>query len=127
MAHKGKQYPVHFRRDFNLDVSTNNIGIAKGYSLACHDCSGSVGVVLSTRLVHCKAVDETTFQGLKYESSVMHIGSRFVQFKATFEWDFTLKALIGTGHLTDTVAGEFVALLVNDTEPVTAPLACGTN
>ena len=31
MAHKGRQWPVAFRRDFNLNVPTNNLGWARRY------------------------------------------------------------------------------------------------
>ena len=32
MAHRGKFYPVAFRRDWNLNVHTNRIGFAKDYN-----------------------------------------------------------------------------------------------
>ena len=32
MAHRGKVYPVAFRRDWNLNVHTNRIGFAKDYN-----------------------------------------------------------------------------------------------
>lgn len=76
MAHAGKRYPVHFRRDFNLNVTTNSVGIAKAYALTSQSGFGVVGQALPGKRFVCITRDETTFPGAIWESESQSVGGR---------------------------------------------------
>lgn len=79
MAHAGKYYPVHFRRDLNLNQSTNNFGLARAYAVRSSLYTGTVGVPLNSKRIICHAVDEPTFQFAKWESEWFTCGTRTVR------------------------------------------------
>lgn len=51
MAHKGKHYPLAWRRDLNLNSSTNRFGLAQFYKFSKCDSTGTIGNFMSVRFV----------------------------------------------------------------------------
>lgn len=70
MAHTGKQYPVHFRRDFNINLQNYVLGYARAYFFFWQGYAGDLGVAVGHQEFRCDAVDETSFNGLKWRSPV---------------------------------------------------------
>lgn len=105
MAHIGHNYPVHFRRDFNLNVTNNSAGFAKGYNHGFAAASGTIGLALSTAPLVCIAQDETSFAGMKWTSDIVLRAGHPVKFECqTIEPPSFLDILI-RGELTDVVLG----------------------
>lgn len=50
MAHIGKQYPVHFRRDTFLNLTNFSLGFGKRYTIVLGGCTGSLGDSLSGQM-----------------------------------------------------------------------------
>jgi len=105
VAHSGKRYPVHFRRDFNLNSRTNNVGFGRGYRFSTQGCLGDVGLVLSHTALNCTDVDAKTFDGLKWESTPRTLGGRLVHVQIVITWDKVNKRLLQAGQLIDSVKG----------------------
>jgi len=80
MAHVGKYYPVHFRRDLNLDLFSNTFGIARAYGCQSQHFTGSVGSALNSRRLIANAVDEPTFQLANWLSEYELVAGRQVRF-----------------------------------------------
>lgn len=80
MAHVGKFYPVHFRRDLNLRVTNNRGGYARAYDAFANDKGGTVGVALNRKAMHCHAVDEKTFEFAKWTQPFQPIAGFNVRF-----------------------------------------------
>lgn len=68
MAHTGKFYRLHFRRDLGIDTRINAESYAKEYLVQLGDAKGTVGSNLAGRRIKCSAVDELTFIGAKWQS-----------------------------------------------------------
>jgi hypothetical protein len=83
MAHRGHNYPVHFRRDFNLNSSTNNNGFAKGYNHDFQQAIGTIGQALHGHPLVMVAYDESTFNGMRWKSPVVAAGGHYVHFECT--------------------------------------------
>lgn len=81
MAHSGKIYPVHFRRDLNTNSRNNSTGFAKAYGLTSENAQGDVGSRLAGRRWLCIAVDERTYPGLHYVSDYQTIAGRDIRFE----------------------------------------------
>lgn len=89
MAHIGRFYPVHFRRDLNLDLTNNNRGYAKYYVAGCNGLAGIIGAYLVNNLVRCLAVEELTFKLAKWKSANIVHGGR------TFHYELTVTTAMG--------------------------------
>lgn len=68
MAHTGKQYPVHFRRDFNYNLDNFVLGYARAYFVHWVQYFGSIADDVGRTEFRCDAIDETTFNGLMWKS-----------------------------------------------------------
>lgn len=92
MAHSGKQYPVHFRRDFNINLTNFMFGYAKAYFFFWQAYAGDLGVAVGHQEFRCDAVDETSFNGLKWRSPVYVINGHqvYTELRTTVAdgWDF---------------------------------------
>lgn len=51
MAHKGKQWPLHFRRDLSLQVLNYNQGLARTYRVTFFGQTGTVGTAANNHPV----------------------------------------------------------------------------
>lgn len=80
MAHVGRDYPVHFRRDLNLVVTNNRRGYARAYDCFANDKSGSIGLALNRQAMHVHAVDETTFEFAKWTQDYQPVAGFNVKF-----------------------------------------------
>lgn len=58
---------MHFRRDWSLDVRTYADAAGRAYYWTSVDCFGDVGLWLRTHRLPALAVEELTFQGLKWQ------------------------------------------------------------
>jgi len=67
MSHAGRNYPVHFRRDFNLNSQNNNVGFAAGYNCSFAGASGTIGAALAHAPLIAIAADIHTFNGMKWK------------------------------------------------------------
>jgi hypothetical protein len=83
MAHVGKFYPVHFRRDLNLNISNNNAGYPRAYDCFANDKQGSLGLYLNRVPFHCHAVSERTFQFAKWDQDYQYVRGFYVKFTLT--------------------------------------------
>lgn len=81
MAHSGKTYPVHFRRDLNINSTTNNTGWPRAFGLTSDNAFGTVGSNLLGHRWVCIARDEPTYPGLLYESEYITISGRDIMFR----------------------------------------------
>jgi hypothetical protein len=80
MAHVGKFYPVHFRRDLGIDLNDNRAGYAKRYDVRMGSCSGTVGNVLDHLFLRCNPIDEKTFNGAKWQSSFIPAAGHLIRY-----------------------------------------------
>ena len=53
MAHKGKAWPLMFRRDINLNVTTYKFGFAEQYDVTPLSLLGSLGTFLNSKPWRC--------------------------------------------------------------------------
>lgn len=81
MAHIGRFYELHFRRDYSIDVGNNDRGYARRYDTGCAFLTGTIGGPLTSIRVRCNPVDEKSFQGLKWESGFFPAGGHLVKYK----------------------------------------------
>lgn len=105
MAHLGKVYPVHFRRDFNLNVTNNGAGFAKAYNCFFAGASGTIGAELRVKPLVCIAKDETTFAGMKWESNFEPRAGYYVKFVAATIFPPTPNDILIRGELTEQTLG----------------------
>lgn len=106
MAHSGRVYPVAFRRDFNLNVVTNNTGIAAGYNFATQGLSGSVGSFLNGHLWPCVAYDQSTYNGIKWKSPTLNLSGRHVVISFELGTMDGLSTTFASGRVTDSLLGD---------------------
>ena len=105
MAHLGKVYPVHFRRDFNLNVQNNSVGFAKAYNHFFAGASGTIGVALQTKPLVCIAQDETTFAGMKWDSGWQPRAGYSVKFSCETTFPPGAADILVSGELREQVIG----------------------
>lgn len=76
MAHKGRLWPVAFRRDWNLNLTTNTLGWANRYvgHVSSVHFSGQGGVISGFEF-DAGPSDDSTFPSLLWQSSYQHIGT----------------------------------------------------
>jgi len=78
MAHVGKLYPVHFRRDFSLDLTSYRFAMPKAFWLRSFQTSGVVGNLLSNKVLPCIEVNALTSVNAEWQSDVINLGGRMV-------------------------------------------------
>jgi len=78
MAHVGKLYPVHFRRDFSLDLTSYRFAMPKAFWLRSLQTSGVVGNLLFNKVLPCIEVNALTSINAEWESDVINLGGRMV-------------------------------------------------
>lgn len=79
MAHIGKNYPVHFRRDCNLGCKSNRVGYPKGFVIRTTPQPGLIGSNWNGRRFLCIAVNEDSLTELRWESEELNIVGRWVR------------------------------------------------
>lgn len=80
MAHVGRFYQLHFRRDLSIDTGNNNRGYAHAYDVGWSDITGIVGGPMTGDFVRCNAVAETSFNGAKWESAIFPAGGHLIRY-----------------------------------------------
>jgi hypothetical protein len=80
MAHIGKNYRLHFRRDLGTGISNNNRSLAWSYTVGAADIGGTVGGPLTSMNVLVEPVDERTFNGAKWQSAYQTISGRQIRY-----------------------------------------------
>lgn len=105
MAHAGKAYPVHFRRDLNVNSVTNNEGWPRAFGLISSNGQGEVGLHLAGNRWVCIAQQEKTFHGLLYESQYITVNGHDVMFRLTGNQDTWDTSASMQGLLIDRVKG----------------------
>lgn len=78
MAHLGKDYPVHFRRDWSPDVGNYRIAHARDYFFICRSASGTIGGSLPVAGIRCKAFNERTADVPEWRSAPTNVNGRSV-------------------------------------------------
>ena len=73
MAHKGKFYPVAFRRDFQLNVSNYSVGYANRYKVVPHGQTTGPGTLLFNVPFDCGPPFIHNFSQRSWLSQVEHI------------------------------------------------------
>jgi len=105
MAHKGHNYPVHFRRDFNLNVGNNSVGWARAYNVFFVGSTGTVGEALIAKPLVAIEADGPIYPGMKWNVSPVSRAGRTISFLMnTILPPGTADILIG-GQLIDSVLG----------------------
>jgi len=66
VAHVGRDYPVHLRRDLNLNCFNNRNGLPRAWSCTFDNKGGSIGLALNGKTMFCHAQDESTFEFAKW-------------------------------------------------------------
>lgn len=69
MAHKGKYWPVHFRRDMTLNCGTSWQRFAASYYLTPRGLLGSLGSALNGRRINCINQSQPTPDSLAWSSN----------------------------------------------------------
>lgn len=105
MAHAGKNYPVHFRRDWSLDVPNYNQAAGRGYRFIAGDTFGTVGLWLRSNLVDCIAYEETSFQGLKWRSHWTPAAGRSIRVQMETSIANGFPGFFWRGEVIDSVKG----------------------
>ena len=78
MAHLGKFYPVHLRRDFSVDLTTYRAAMAKSYWLRSFQTTGVVGNELANKVLALTEANALTSLAAEWESQAVNIGGRIV-------------------------------------------------
>ena len=81
MAHIGRFWELHFRRDLGIDLTNNNRGLARAYTVGASGWGGTVGGPLTSSFIRCDAVDELTFNGALWRSPFQNIGGRLIMYE----------------------------------------------
>ena len=68
MAHKGKDSPVLYRRDLNLNVSTNNRGFFRRYLVRFPNMGNGSGHVISGQVADCGPDDYASLPTIRWTS-----------------------------------------------------------
>lgn len=106
MAHSGRFYPVHFRRDFNLNLMSNNSGFPKGFIFDGTSLTGSIGHYLDLHSVLCPARDEVVLPTPFWQSDATPGGGRTFYIQVTSAIDGISGITTLRGSVFDSVAGE---------------------
>ncbi len=109
MAHRGKTYPVHFRRDWNLGVTNNSKGFAKGYYVFTPGGFGSLGAALKGKKFTCVTFDELTFSGLKWKSAKQSVGGVQMRCEMTTSIAQGFPIAVATGQ----IIADGIGVLIN--------------
>lgn len=106
MAHRGKYYPVHFRRDFNLNLNSNASGFPMGFRFDGGSLAGAIGVWLNLNRVLVPARFEHTAPRPYWLSEKISGGGRnfYVQIDPDLDGNSGITKL--KGEVLDSVAGE---------------------
>lgn len=80
MAHVGKFYELHFRRDLGTQIVRNAESFARRYDVGAAFLGGSVGNALVNGRFRCNAVDERSYSGAKWLSNFFPAGGRLVRY-----------------------------------------------
>jgi hypothetical protein len=80
VAHIGKDYELHFRRDLGTQIANNRNSFAKRYDVGAAFLGGSVGNALVNDLFRCNAFNEHTFNGATWQSNFFPAGGRLVRY-----------------------------------------------
>lgn len=78
MAHLGKNYPVHLRRDWAPDVSNFNAAHARDYMFTSRSSSGTIGGSIPNSGIRCKAYNERTLDVPEWRSAPTNVNGRSV-------------------------------------------------
>lgn len=86
MSHKGKFYPVLFRRDWNVNLVTNRNGFANRYIFTERDSTTGFGVLIRGRKFDCGPATNRFVSEMHWLSQVISIGifDFQVELKANF-------------------------------------------
>lgn len=85
MAHTGKFYPVHFRRDLNYNCRTNNRGLPRAWKITFDNKGGTVGIALQGKTLYALAASERSFLYADWEGDFKPVAGRMIrlQFQIT--------------------------------------------
>jgi hypothetical protein len=86
MAHAGKFYPVIFRRDWNLNVISNQTGWANRYIVRLFTHTGGFGSAAYPFVYQCGPGVESPFGTMRWSSQVVH--TLIFDFQVTLAADF---------------------------------------
>lgn len=78
MAHLGKLYPVHFRRDWSTQLRSYRSAFARRYVLLFDDSAGTIGSHVDDARPLFVAVDERTRDVPRWEVAPTNINGRIV-------------------------------------------------
>lgn len=86
MAHRGKLFPVHFRRDFSANANIQNPGVlAEGYDIILQG-DNTVPSVVNGHLFHLSPVDQPDPASIQWRSETELLGGQ--------DWDVILRVTI---------------------------------
>jgi hypothetical protein len=105
MAHSGRVYPVHFRRDWNLDVFNNNRGYGRGYVWSCDGGFGTIGIAMHGLGFNLVAVNEDSADQPIWESAVQTVAGRKIGIVQSLVYNGTLKRVEHSAQVTDSIVG----------------------
>jgi len=80
MAHVGRLYPLHFRRDLATDVFDNKKAFGKRYDVGAAFIGGTVGGPLTGMRIRVNPVDERTFNGAKWQSTYVPVSGHLIRY-----------------------------------------------
>lgn len=81
MAHVGRYYRLHFRRDLATDVGNNNKAWARAYDVGAAFLSGTVGNLLVNSRFRVTAINERTFNGAMWQSNLLPLAGRLIRYQ----------------------------------------------
>lgn len=82
MAHIGKKYPVHFRRDANFDVTNYSIGFGQRYTLFVGGVTGSIGSVVGGLFLDAETPHSRIHDLPEWASAPLVVGTDVVVIRA---------------------------------------------
>ena len=82
MAHVGKFYPVHFRRDLSLNLRQFDAKYARAYNTIVLQAEGTLGIKLNGKSLYVHEKDGPTFEMAKWESEFTTVAGRSVAWLA---------------------------------------------
>lgn len=85
MAHSGKAWPLHLRRDFTLDRQTYNGGLAVAYHAKVLGLTGLIAQALLAETFDCVAVFEDTLSTPTWESVYRDVGGRDLRLRMSID------------------------------------------
>lgn len=82
MAHIGKDYPVHFRRDTFLNLTDFSKGFGKRYTLLLGGVTGSIGDVVGNQFLDARTVGGREHELPEWSSGPITVGPDTVVVRA---------------------------------------------